>query len=91
MKIKLKKEDLEEKTNEKKRNDKDFLKIFLYVFLTILALVIIIELIIIIVYTDKISKLEDSLESIPSISAETKIIQENIEYNPSNNLIIWFS
>ncbi len=103
MKIKLEKEKIEKLTNDKKITEKNnenpkkinFLKIFTVVLLTLLTLAIVVEIILIIVYNDKINKTKDDIENIPDASISTKFTEnisyENIEYNPSNNLIIWFS
>lgn len=99
MKIKLEKEKIENLTNDEKINKNkvnkvkkySFLKIFTIILLTLLIIAIIVETIYIIVLNDKINKIQQDIDNIPEVTSESSNHYENIEYTPSNNLIIWFS
>ena len=98
MKIKLEKEKIENLTNDEKINKNkvkkySFFKIFAIILLTLLVIAIIVETIYIIVLNDKINKIQQDIDNIPEVTSESLTVNhyENIEYTPSNNLIIWFS
>lgn len=101
MKIKLEKEKIENLTNDEKTNENkvnkvkkySFFKIFAIILLTLLVIAIIVETIYIIVLNDKINKMQQDIDNIPEVTSESLTVNhyENIEYTPSNNLIIWFS
>lgn len=96
MKIKLEKEKIENLTNDEKINKNkvkkySFFKIFTIILLTLLIIAIIVETIYIIVLNDKINKIQQDIDNIPEVTSESSNHYENIEYTPSNNLIIWFS